>query len=90
MHWNRDEFMKLPSRAVGHCALVILSSSLLSRPCRADEYLLVNGQESEDVVKFNLTTGTSTLYGEYQAARLRETWRWIRPGIFIPRSMAAI
>ena len=46
--------------------LVIILFSNLALPCLADQYLLVNGQSSDNLIKFDLSTGASSLYGQYQ------------------------
>jgi hypothetical protein len=47
--------------------LVTFLFSILALPCFADQYLLVNGQTSDNLIKFDLSTGASSLYGQYQS-----------------------
>jgi hypothetical protein len=55
------------SRLLFVCVIVLGGLSILpaDNRCIADEYLLVNGQGTNNVIKFDLGSGASSLYAQY-------------------------
>jgi len=55
--------LTLPAKLLSFLTALLLSQCTI--PCRADQFLLVNGQTSQNAIRFDLTTGASSLYAQY-------------------------